>query len=84
MSTIARHIIKGAPAYLIVRQAKHVADCSGRRIYQLDNDPLMLAVYDSTAETLVVFDAAGLVALATSEITHRSQVERTGGIDVQA
>ncbi|ULU26626.1 hypothetical protein [Dyella terrae] len=84
MSSVARHIIKGAPAWLIVRQAKKVAECSGRTIYQLDNDPLMLGVHDSRAETLVVFDAAGLVALATSEVTHRSQVERTGGIDVQA
>lgn len=84
MSNVARHVIKGAPAYLIVRQAKKVTECQGKTIYQLDNDPLMLAVYDSRAETLVVFDGPGLVALATVEVSSRRQVEQTGGIDVLA
>lgn len=81
MSHVARHVIKGPAAYLIVRQARRVAECSGRGIYQL-SDGLDIGVYDSRAETLVVFDAPGLVALATAEITNDRQVETTGGIDV--
>lgn len=84
MSNIARHVIKGAPSYLIVRNARKVAEVSGKTIYQLDNDPLELGVYDSRAETLVVFDAPGLVALATVEVNNRRQVEQTDGIDVLA
>lgn len=84
MSNVARHVIKGAPAYLIVRQAKKVTECQGKTIYQLYHDPLELAVYDSRAETLVVFDGPGLVALAMVEIANRRQVEQTDGIDVMA
>ena len=84
MSSIARHIIKGPAAYLIVMRARKISESSGKAIYHLDNDPLLVAVYDSRAETLVVFDDAGLVALAAAEVSCNQPIERTGGIDVVA
>ena len=84
MSTFARHVIKGPAAYLIIRQARKVSESSGRAIYQLGNDPVELGVYDSRAETLVVLDAPGLVALAMTEVASDRPAERTAGIDVVA
>lgn len=84
MSTLARYVVKGVAAYLVIMNAKKIAESSGKSIYQLDNDPLMLAVYDSRAETLVVFDGPGLVALAISEMASYRSVEQTSGVDVMA
>ncbi|MGO4699838.1 hypothetical protein [Dyella sp. 2RAB6] len=84
MSTFARHVIKGPAAYLIIRQARKVSESSGRAIYQLGNDATDLGVYDSRAETLVVLDAPGLVALAMTEVTSDRPAEQSGGIDMLA
>ena len=84
MSTLARYVVKGTAAYLVIMNAKKISESAGRSIYQLNNDPLLMAVYDNRAETLVVFDGPGLVALAISEIASARPVEQTGGIDVVA
>lgn len=84
MSHIARYVIKGPAAYLIVRHAKRVADCCGKAIYQLETEPFQLAVYDSRGETLVVFDGPGLVSVAAVEVSNARTVESAGGIDVVA
>jgi|SRR5690348_3224750 len=67
MSIVANTVLAGEAAFLVSAQAELLTEALGCEIRKLNTPDLRIGVYDPVARRLVIFDGAGLAAMAKAE-----------------